>query len=175
MRRVRILAGAGVALGGLALLSACGAAAESAREPSPTASAAAPPQDMTCESILRPSFVDQLTELGWSAEEASFRVGEHELADGIQCVWGDYDEGTDVAQMYGWAPVGEEESVKLQQYLEDNEWVREEADGYVYLTENPELVGYLEEGEYGMTYQFAPGWVALADTKSGLALVTWRG
>ncbi|WP_156759380.1 hypothetical protein [Microbacterium karelineae] len=133
------------------------------------------PAPMTCETIIRPSFSEELSSLGWTAKSEAFRIGAHELADGIQCVWGDYEHGTDIAQMYGWAPVEAEEAAELQQYLEDNGWLREDEGDYVYLTENPEMVHYLDEGEYGMTYQFADGWVALADTKQGLDLVTWRG
>jgi len=129
----------------------------------------------TCSSILRPSFVDQLTELGWTAQERPFQIGEHEVPGGVQCVWGDLSSGTDLAQMYGWAPIDAETSVELQDYLEQNGWVREEGEHDVFLTEDPALIGYLDEGEYGITYQFADGWVALADTKSGLDLVTWRG
>ena len=77
--------------------------------------------------------------------------------------------------MYGWAPIDADQAAELQNYLEENGWVREDGEHYVYLTEDPNLIGYLEEGEYGITYQFADGWVALADTKSGLDLVTWRG
>lgn len=172
MTATRFTAGM-TALAALLTLTACSGGTRPAPEEEPAAEET--PTSMTCETILRPSFSEELASLGWTARSETFRVGEHELADGIQCVWGDYEHGTDIAQMYGWAPVSAEQSTELQQYLEDNGWLREEQDEYVYLTENPEIVHYLDEGEYGMTYQFATGWVALADTKQGLDLVTWRG
>jgi len=128
---------------------------------------------MTCDSIMRPSFVEQLKDLGWVAQEAPFRIGEHVLDGGIQCVWGD-ESGLDSGQMYGWAPIGADAAVEMQAYLEDNGWILSEEDEYVYLSEDPEL-SYADNPDEVITYQFAPGWVALADTKSGLALVTWRG
>ncbi|MGO1265888.1 MAG: hypothetical protein ACTHY8_01500 [Microbacterium gubbeenense] len=155
-----------------ALLVACSGSPDAdAQQPTASEEPSAP----TCESILRPSFVDELSELGWSAQERPFQIGEHEVAGGVQCVWGDLSSGTDLAQMYGWAPIDADQAAELQNYLEENGWVREDGEHYVYLTEDPNLIGYLEEGEYGITYQFADGWVALADTKSGLDLVTWRG
>ncbi|HJB64345.1 MAG TPA: hypothetical protein H9769_11635 [Candidatus Microbacterium pullistercoris] len=170
----RALLGIGAAVAVTFALTACtgSAAPDEGAAPSEPTSASGP---MTCETILRPSFAEQLAELGWSAQQSPFRIGEHELAEGIQCVWGDAAHATDVAQMYGWAPVAPEQTAELQQYLEDNGWLREEDGDVVYLTEDPDVVGYLEEGEYGMTYQFASGWVALADTKESLDLITWRG
>ena len=129
--------------------------------------------DMTCESIMRPSFVDQLKDLGWVVQPSTFHIGEHAIDGGIQCVWGD-EAGIDSGQMYGWAPIDADTSLDMQQYLEDNGWIRTEDDEYVYLNEDPAL-GYASNPEDVITYQFAPGWVALADSKSGLALVTWRG
>ena len=168
----RGIAAVGGALAAAVALAACSGSSEAN---APSASESEEPSTPTCESILRPSFVDELTELGWAAQERPFQIGEHEVPGGVQCVWGDLTNGTDLAQMYGWAPVDAESSAELQDYLEENGWVREEGDHYVYLTEDPSLIGYLEAGEYGITYQFADGWVALADTKSGLDLVTWRG
>ena len=168
----RGIAAVGGVLAAAALLVACSAAPDAK---APDATEGAEPSAPTCESILRPSFVDELTELGWAAQERPFQIGEHEVPGGVQCVWGDLTSGTDLAQMYGWAPIDADTAVELQDYLEENGWVREDGEHYVYLTEDPDLIGYLEEGEYGITYQFADGWVALADTKSGLDLVTWRG
>ena len=128
---------------------------------------------MTCDSIMRPSFVAQLKDLGWIAQSSPFRIGEHVLDGGIQCVWGD-ESGLDSGQMYGWAPIDADASVTMQQYLEDNGWIRSSDDEYVYLSEDPTL-SYAENPDEVITYQFAAGWVALADTKTGLALVTWRG
>lgn len=166
-RRIAI---AGLAGAAALALASCTGGGDDAPETAET-----PAEELTCEAILRPSFVTELTDLGWSARQDPFRVGEHELKGGVQCVWGDYEHGTDIAQMYGWAPVSAEQSTELQTYLEDNGWLKEEEGDYVYLTENPEIVSYIPEGEYGMTYQFADGWVAMADTKQGLDLITWRG
>lgn len=173
MRSRRRFLGAGTTLAAALAMAGCAATAD--EDPAPSAPPSKAPVEMTCESILRESFVDELAELGWTAQQTAFRIGEHEITDGIQCVWGDAEHGTDVAQMYGWAPVDADEAAELQQYLEDNGWLREEDGEVVYVTEDPDVVGYLDEGEYGMTYQFVPGWVALADTKQALDLVTWRG
>jgi hypothetical protein len=154
-------------------LAGCSASADPEPTTAPTQSATAPAADMTCDSIMRASFVDQLKDLGWVAQAAQFRIGEHVLDGGIQCVWGD-ESGLDSGQMYGWAPIDAETSLEMQTYLEDNGWVHSDDGEYVYLSEDPTL-SYAENPDEVITYQFAPGWVALADTKSGLALVTWRG
>lgn len=167
----RATGAASALLAAAALLAACTGSPDAGAQPPASEEPSAP----TCESILRPSFVDELSDLGWSAQEGPFQIGEHEVSGGVQCVWGDLSSGTDLAQMYGWAPIEADQSAELQHYLEENGWVREEGEHFVYLTEDPALIGYLEEGEYGITYQFADGWVALADSKSGLDLVTWRG
>lgn len=166
---------ASLAISGVAL-GVAGCSGESAPPappaPSPEASTA-PTADMTCDSIMRPSFVEQLKDLGWVAQPAQFRIGEHVFDGGIQCVWGD-ESGLDSGQMYGWAPITDDDAAEMQTYLEDNGWVHSEDGEYVYLSEDPTL-GYAASEDEVITYQFAPGWVALADTKSGLALVTWRG
>ena len=165
-----------VGLAGIVLaLAGCSGSAEPAPTGAPVATATPPSSgvEMSCDTIMRPSFVEQLKELGWVAQEAPFRIGEHVIDGGIQCVWGD-EAGLDSGQMYGWAPIDAESAVEMQDYLETNGWVVSEDDEYVYVSEDPER-SYAASPEEVLTYQFAPGWVALADTKSGLALVTWRG
>ncbi|WP_456285324.1 hypothetical protein M1D46_08825 [Microbacterium sp. JZ70] len=130
----------------------------------------------TCETIIAPALVDQFAELGWTARTDPFYVGPTEVPGGVSCTWGDFEAGaTDVVQMYGWAPVEADVSAELQGYLADQGWKREEADGVVYLTESMPSAEWADEQGYGMTYAFGDGWVALADTKSGLAVITWRG
>ncbi|MBP2435908.1 hypothetical protein [Microbacterium amylolyticum] len=133
------------------------------------------PAVLGCDTIIPATLYSDLSDLGWSAIEEPLRIGEHLLEDGIQCVWGDYSSGTDIAQMYGWAPVGSEQSRELQDYLEQQGWIREEEGETVYLTENPDYALYVSEDGYGMTFRFTEGSVAVADTKSGLQLVIWRG
>lgn len=154
-------------------LAACSADADPAPVETPTQAVTTPAVEMTCDSIMRASFVDQLKDLGWVAQASQFRIGEHVLDGGIQCVWGD-ESGLDSGQMYGWAPIDDATSAEMQTYLEDNGWIHSDDGEYVYLSEDPER-SYAENADEVITYQFAPGWVALADTKSGLALVTWRG
>lgn len=130
----------------------------------------------TCETIIAPSLVEQFDELGWTARADPFYVGPTEVPGGVSCTWGDFEAGaTDVVQMYGWAPVDADASAELQQYLADQGWKREEGDGMVYLTESAPSAEWADGQGYGMTYAFGDGWVALADTKSGLAVITWHG
>ncbi|MGI6877471.1 hypothetical protein [Microbacterium sp. gxy059] len=170
-RAARILAAAATASLAVAL-SACGA-----DDASPAPEDTSSPEEraeLTCDTMLPETFVASLRDLDWDVRAETFRIGEHEFEEGLQCIWGDDSSGTDVAQMYGWAPVDEQTSTEMQQYLLDQGWLQEEGeDGSVILTEDPEYALYVSEDGYGMTYEFADGWVALADTKSGLDLVIW--
>ncbi|MTE24753.1 hypothetical protein [Microbacterium sp. ZXX196] len=168
MTRARALAGA---LGLAVLLTACSPAAEEATEtptPDPT------PVEMSCDTIVPTTFSSRLGELGWSAREEPFRIGEHVFDDGIQCIWGDAETGSEVAQMYGWAPADADTAAEMQEYLEAQGWIREEDGDTVYITENPDYALAVGDDGYGMTYRFRDGTIALADTKTGLELVVWQ-
>lgn len=172
-RLTRLAASAAIlALAGVAV----GCSEQTSTAPDQPADSTAPePVEMSCETIIPESFAAELREIGWDVREEPFRIGQHEIDGGIQCVWGDYTSGTDIAQMYGWAPLEDDRAVELQQYLLDQGWLEESAGDVVIITENPDYALYVSDDGYGMTYAFHDGWVALADTKAGLDLVVWRG
>ncbi|WP_221584040.1 hypothetical protein [Microbacterium sp. G2-8] len=175
MTRVRTLLTLGTGIVALAILTGCDGTTTAGDPAGSSSTAPSEPVAITCETIVSTSFAEELLGMGWSAREEPFRIGEHELTDGIQCIWGDATTGSEVAQMYGWVPVDDETSSEMQQYLEDNGWIREEEGDAIYLTENPEFAPYVGDDGYGMTYQFGEGWITLADTKSGLRLIIPRG
>ncbi|WP_036318986.1 hypothetical protein [Microbacterium indicum] len=156
------------------LLAGCGASGD-AQEATPAPTASATPEELTCESMVSSDFADQLADLGWTAREDVFRIGEHEIDGGIQCTWGDPANGAEVAQIYGWAEIDADAATEMEQYLAGQGWTVEEGDGVVYVTEDPEYAMYQDDDGYGMTYEFGDGWVKLADTKASLGVVTWRG
>jgi len=142
--------------------------------PEATAQPSDPAAEPTCETIIPPSLVAEFQGYGMTAQEEDFRVGEHVVDGGLQCTWGNHDVATDHVQIYGWAPIDATRAVELQAYLESQGWVREEGEGVVYITEDPDFAMTVDEHGYGMTYAFGDGHVLLADTRQGLALVTWR-
>ncbi|WOF21803.1 hypothetical protein N8K70_10440 [Microbacterium betulae] len=131
----------------------------------------------TCETIISPALLENFEELGWTSRADPFYVGPTELTGGVSCKWGNFDVGAnDLVQMYGWAPVDDEQSTELQDYLVAEGWVREEGDdGIVYVTEGMPSAEWSDEDGYGMTYAFGDGWVELSDTKNGLDVITWSG
>lgn len=130
----------------------------------------------TCETIIASSLVEQFTELGWEPHVEPFRIGPTEISGGVACTWGDFEMGAnDVVQMYGWAPLEAEQSSDLQDYLASEGWRVEDAGSITYITESMPSAEWSDEDGYGMTYAFGDGWVSLADTKSGLDVITWRG
>lgn len=132
-----------------------------------------PVGDPTCETIIPASVVAQFEELKWTARADEFRIGETVVPDGIQCVWGDHTVASDHVQVYGWAPIDADMAQDAQAALEAQGWLREEADDVLYLTEDPDYAIATDNDGYGMTYEFGDGWVALADTKQGLLIITW--
>ncbi|GAA3650598.1 hypothetical protein [Microbacterium marinilacus] len=173
-----------VAVASLALAS-CGAGSPDPADPDaaptgmPSADAtsgpANPDAQPTCDTIIPESLVSDFEGYGMSSQEEPFLVGpDQELEGGIQCTWGNLDVATDDVQIYGWAPIDAQRAAELQAYLEEQGWVREEADGYVYVSEDPELAMHVDDDGYGMTYAFGEDHVLLADTKQGITLVTWR-
>lgn len=134
--------------------------------PEPTADAAP-----TCETIISPETIAMLGEQGWTYREDQFRLGSDPLDGGVQCVWGDYEVASDHVQLFGWSPLDQDASAAAQQKLLAEGWQRADADGHTYVTENPEFSIAVDEDGFGMTYEFGDGWVTVADTRKGLALI----
>jgi hypothetical protein len=186
-RLAAVLAIASTAL----LASACAPPApESAPVPSETAGAAAPESpapepdatpspdvassdEPTCDTIISPTTAADFDSLGWTALADSFVVASVALPDGIQCVWGDFSTATDNVQIFGWAPITQEQAETAANELTAEGWMREESDEGVYVTENPETAFSVDDQGYGLTYLFGDGWVKYADTKQGIVLVEW--
>jgi hypothetical protein len=137
-------------------------------EPTPSATAAGEP---TCESILPADTVADFEEIGWTAQEKPFYAGAVELADGLQCTWGDYSVATDHVQIFGFARATDTESTTAQEELLSSGWTREDSADGIYITESPDTAIATDEDGYGITYLFGDGWVTIADTKQGLLLI----
>lgn len=152
-------------------------AVETPAKPAPAAETPEPDDNTTseptCETILGDSTVTALTDLGWTYEEHDFRLGADIVEGGIECVWGDYSVASDHVQIFGWAPLDEAASVAAQQQLIDSGWLRADADGRTYITEDPSYAMSTDEEGFGMTYEFGDGWVSLADAKQSLVLIEW--
>lgn len=172
---------------GLAL-TACSADASPAPTPSPEPTSEAttpapspepvetepvdePAADPTCESILAPTTIEIFEEHEWTYEAQEFRIGGDIIEGGLHCVWGDYSVASDHVQVFGWAPISPADSTAAQQALLAEGWIRADADGHSYITEDPAFSISIDEAGYGMTYEFGDGWVTLADTKQSLVLI----
>ncbi|MGO2519231.1 MAG: hypothetical protein ACTH8F_03850 [Microbacterium sp.] len=129
--------------------------------------------DPTCETIISPSTVTTFTDLGWTFKEQEFRFGATVIKGGIECVWGDYTVASDHVQIFGWAPLDADASTAAQQELINSGWLRADADGHTYITEDPAYAMSTDEEGFGMTYEFGDGWVTLADAKQSLILIDW--
>ncbi|MDZ8202027.1 hypothetical protein RZO50_10915 [Microbacterium sp. SSW1-59] len=172
-------------------LAACSAAPEPAVTeealPSPNATSPAPtvtseptkdPEPVsvgvpTCEGIIPDSLIAEFEAEGWSFEEDSFRVGGLEIAEGVQCLWGDFTIASDHVQLFGWAPITSEESGIAQADLVAAGWRSETDDRGVIVTESADTTVATDDEGYGLTYLFGDGWVKYADTKQSLVLVEW--
>jgi len=172
------------------LVTAC--AAEAPPSPAPTETVAETPsapapepaatptvsagvdEDPTCETLIGEDVVADFESIGWSSQAESFYLGELELPHGLQCVWADFGgPAGDHLQIFGWAPITDEEAAGAQTALIAQGWIREASDEGVYITEPKETTIAVDDEGYGMTYLFAAGWVKLADTKQGLLLIEW--
>ncbi len=182
--------GAAILLAGIAASSVACAAAAPEAAPTPTATAATPTPstpaptpdaqpteepipDPTCDNLIPAETVAAFDELGWTARADIMYVGSTELADGIQCLWGDFTTVSDHVQIFGWAPITDAEARAAQDELVASGWVREVTDGGVIITESPETAVATDDEGYGFTYLFGDGWVKSADTKQSLILVAW--
>ncbi len=137
-----------------------------ATSPEPTATAE-PSEDSaepvsaetpTCEGIIPASLIAEFEAEGWSVEEDVFRVAGIELADGVQCLWGDFTIASDHVQLFGWAPITSEQSGTARGVI---------------VTESADTAVATDDEGYGLTYLFGDGWVKYADTKQSIALVEW--
>ncbi len=144
--------------------------------PSPTPEVtptAEPLGDPTCETIIPATTVQDLSDVGWTSRAEPFRIGEIEITEGVQCIWGDFTTATDHVQIYGWAPISAEQAEAAQDELVAMGWRVEESPEGVIVTESSETTVATDEDGYGLTYLFGDGWVKYADTKQGLLLVIW--
>jgi len=150
---------------------------ETEEAPAPAVETPAPADNITteptCESIVAASTVAALTELGWTYSENDFRLDADIVEGGIECVWGDYTVASDHVQVFGWAPLDDEASIAAQQELITSGWLRADADGHTYITEDPSYAMSTDDEGFGMTYEFGDGWVKLADAKQSLILIEW--
>lgn len=140
--------------------------------PSPTATAA-PAADPQCDTIIPESIVEDFESVGWTVRSEPFRIGELEITEGVQCIWGDFTTATDHVQIFGWAPISEEDAADAKAELVGLKWRVEELDEGTIVTESAETTVATDADGYGLTYLFGEGWVKYADTKQGLLLVVW--
>lgn len=138
---------------------------------SPGSDAAA--TDPTCETIISDTIVTDFTDLGWTAKEEPFYVGGTRLTGGLQCTWGDYSVPSDHVQVFGWAPITDEQATAARSDLLSTGWREIDGSDALYITENPDTAVAVDDEGYGLTYRFGDGSVTLADTKQGLLLVEW--
>ncbi len=187
MTRPLSLLGAGALLAATLLAStACSAptsAPDSSKAPDPVATSpaptpdasptAAPAGDPTCETIISPAVVADFESVGWTVREEPLRAGEMEIPGGIQCVWGDFSVATDHVQIFGWAPIEEDDASEVQDHLVEAGWRVEKDPTGVIVTESSDTTVATDDEGYGLTYLFGDGWVKYADTKQGLILIVW--
>ncbi|MFE7845182.1 hypothetical protein ACFUTX_08320 [Microbacterium sp. NPDC057407] len=145
-----------------------------APEPTPSSEPEPPEGEPTCDTLIGAAVVADFESVGWSSQAEAFYLGDVELANGIQCVWADFDgPAGDHLQLFGWAPITPDQAAEAQATLVSQGWVREESAEGVYITEPKETTIATDDEGYGMTYLFAEDWVKLADTKQGLLLIEW--
>ena len=121
----------------------------------------------------RPAIVADFESVGWTVRAEPFRAGEMEIPEGVQCVWGDFSTATDHVQIFGWAPISEDDAAEVEDHLVEVGWRVEESSEGTIVTESAETTIATDEEGYGLTYLFGDGWVKYADTKQGLILVVW--
>ncbi len=130
------------------------------------------PEDVTCENLIGPDLVAELTEQGLTTLEDPFVIGDVEFADGIACTWGDFEASAgDDLLLFGWAPITADDAATAQTALTSEGWITEEGADGLYVTEDPSQAIAVDAQGYGMTYLFGDGWVTLSDTKQGLVLI----
>ena len=142
-------------------------------EPSEDSAEPVSAETPTCEGIMPASLIAEFEAEGWSVEEDVFRVAGIELADGVQCLWGDFTIASDHVQLFGWAPITSEQSGTAQGELVASGWHSEQDARGVIVTESADTAVATDDEGYGLTYLFGDGWVKYADTKQSIALVEW--
>lgn len=182
-RAPRRLLPAVLAVGMMAMLSACSPAASgegtgsgAPSSPSEDTAGSATPSDqptgpLTCDTLISATTVDALKKLGWTSEQREFSVGPEVVPAGLLCLWADFTHASDRGQMYGWAPIDAERAATLQQQLVEQGWIREDSDRGVYITIDPDFAFEKDADGYGSTYLFGDGWVTFSDTRQGLVLI----
>ncbi len=153
--------------------SAAPAPGASAAEPTPSESVDDAPStaEPTCENIIPQATADDFTSLGWTYQKEEFRVGATALEGGIQCKWGDTKIASDRVQIFGWAPLDDDDARTAQKDLVAAGWKVEKDAAGTYVTENPDWLNGRGADGYGLTYFFGDGYVKLADTRQSLILV----
>lgn len=182
--RRSILATLSLGAASVALAACVAAPAATPTTPPPASASSAPPvaspepsvsatsdAEATCASLLPASTVADFEELGWTSQEGPFYAGGVELADGIQCTWGDYSVATDHVQIYGWAPITDAAASTAKNELLSGGWRSEESADGLYITESTDTAIATDDEGYGITYLFGDGWVTISDTKQGLLLI----
>ena len=128
-----------------------------------------PDAEPTCATIIPKTLVADFEEYGLEAFAEPCAFGDPattSVPGGITCKWGNPEVPTDHGvQIYGWAPLDAAGRKKWTAFLADEGWTASEEDGFQYFGD-PFVEG-------GMTYGFGKGFVILADTKEGLALVSF--
>ena len=171
-----------VALAALALAGCAGSSAPvptiaapstppAGSDPSPSATPTVDAVEITCESLVTPDTLDELTAQGWEVKEEPFVVDDITLAAGMQCTWGDFSTANGNLLLFGWAPVTDDEADAMQDALTADGWrTEEDPEGLVVTAPEGEGLTFDDEG-YGQTYRFGDGWVTVADTKQNLLLI----
>lgn len=188
--KARLGAVAALTLAGVLALAGCTPDAEPAAtdEPAPTVTAQggenalgeteAPkpptqPENLSCDTLIPQSLVDQYTEMGWSSQKSEIYAADAPLAGSIMCTWGDYAKASsDAVQMYGWGIIDDATATAMQQALVDQGWDKETDGARVYITTDRSTD--IDDDGYGNTYVFYNGTVTYADTKQALLLVNPR-
>ncbi|MEZ3161767.1 hypothetical protein AB1K54_14685 [Microbacterium sp. BWT-B31] len=139
----------------------------------PTPVPSTPAAEPTCETIIDATTAADFAKVNWAPRQDPFYIGSTQF-DGLTCVWGDFTgPASDRVQVFGWALAPDHAARTAQDELVAQGWTRQEADGGVYITENPESAMTTDADGYGITYFFTGGTVKMADTKLGLLLVDW--
>ena len=169
-RRAAALLLAAVATIGLAACAPQAAPGPAATTPVGDATGEVDPNaEPTCATIIPETLVADFEEYGLEAISEPFAFDDPattSVEGGITCKWGNPDVPTDHGvQIYGWAPLDDAAREKWTAFLTEQGWTPSEENGMQYFGD--------PFAEGGMTYAFGDGYVILADTRDGLALVAF--
>jgi len=136
--------------------------------PTPTVTDAATeaPANLSCEGILPAETVEAFTEAGWTSRQDPFYVGNTELSGGLQCIWGNPKVASDDVQVYGWAPITDDQAQQVTDELTAQGWVASEENGATYFVAP-------DNAPMGMAYRLTDDQLTVSDTKQGLLLIEW--